>query len=438
MSVVEDDLSLPPGVEDRRPAPLHFATIGSVDDGKSTLIGRLLHDSKSIFEDQLAHIEAISRRRGDEYVDLALLTDGLRAEREQGITIDVAYRYFSTPHRDFVIADCPGHVQYTRNMVTGASTADVAIILVDARKGVIEQTRRHSYLAAILGIPHVVVAVNKMDLVDFDEGVFRRIADEIDGFAGRLGVTDVTAIPVSALGGDNVVDRSVAMPWFEGPALLDHLETVEVDGVDGGVPLRLPVQWVIRARAVDGADYRGYAGRIEGGLLRPGDAVVALPSGIVTTVASIDTFDGSLEEASAPLSVAIRLTDDIDLGRGGMIVGVADPPVPTRALTGLVCWLSGAPIVEGRHYRLNHTSRTVRAVATEVVARLDINTLERDTTATQLAANDVGWVRLTFAEPIFVDRYSANRSTGAAILIDETTNATVAAVLVQGADEVWP
>jgi sulfate adenylyltransferase large subunit len=425
-----------------RPYPasdlLRFSTAGSVDDGKSTLIGRLLHDSKGIFEDQLIALEHATRRRGGDGLDLALLTDGLRAEREQGITIDVAYRYFQTPRRKFIVADTPGHLQYTRNMVTGCSTADLAVVLVDARTGGLEQTRRHIVIAALLGVPRLVVAINKMDLVDFDEGVFRRIADEIEGFARRLGVTDVTAIPVSALGGDNVVDRSVAMPWYEGLALLDHLETVEVDGVDGGVPLRLPVQWVIRARAADGADYRGYAGRIESGLLRPGDAVVALPSGIVSTVASIDTFDGSLDEASAPLSVAIRLTDDIDLGRGGMIADAADPPTPIHALTGLVCWLGRTPIVEGRRYRLNHTSRTVRAVATEVVARLDINTLERDSTAAELAANDIGWVRLTFSEPIFVDRYSANRSTGAAILIDETTNATVAAVLVQGADEVWP
>jgi bifunctional enzyme CysN/CysC len=425
-----------------RPYPasdlLRFSTAGSVDDGKSTLIGRLLHDSKGIFEDQLIALEHATRRRGGDGLDLALLTDGLRAEREQGITIDVAYRYFQTPRRKFIVADTPGHLQYTRNMVTGCSTADLAVILVDARTGGLEQTRRHIVIAALLGVPRLVVAVNKMDLVDFDEGVFRRIADEIDGFAGRLGMTDVTAIPVSALGGDNVVDRSAATPWFEGRALLDHLEMVEVDGVDGGGPLRLPVQWVIRAGAVDGADYRGYAGRIEGGRLRSGDAVVALPSGIVTTVASIDTFDGPLEEASAPLSVAIRLTHDVDLGRGGMIAGVADPPPPIRALTALVCWLGGAPLVGGRRYRLKHTSRTVRAVATEIVARLDINTLERDTTAAELATNDIGWVRLTLAEPIFVDRYRANRSTGAAILIDETTNATVAAVLVQGDDEVWP
>jgi bifunctional enzyme CysN/CysC len=404
-----------------RPYPasdlLRFSTAGSVDDGKSTLIGRLLHDSKGIFDDQLVALEHATRRRGGDGLDLALLTDGLRK---------------------FIVADTPGHLQYTRNMVTGCSTADVAVILVDARIGGLEQTRRHIVIAALLGVPHLVLAVNKMDLVGFDETVFRSIADEIDGFAGRLGVTDTTAIPVSALGGDNVVDRSGAMPWFDGPALLDHLETIELGGVDSAGPLRLPVQWVIRAGAGDGADYRAYAGRIEGGRLHPGDAVVALPSGIATTVASIETYDGPLAKASAPVSVAVRLTDDVDLGRGGLIAGPADPPVPIGELTALVCWLGAVPVVAGRRFRLNHTSRTVRAVATEVVARLDINTLERDTTVAELAANEIGWVRLTLTEPIFADPYRSNRATGAAILIDETTNATVGAVLVQGDGEVWP
>jgi sulfate adenylyltransferase large subunit len=417
---------------------LRFSTAGSVDDGKSTLIGRLLHDTKGIFEDQLVALEHATRRRGGDGLDLALLTDGLRAEREQGITIDVAYRYFATPRRKFIVADTPGHLQYTRNMVTGSSTADLTVILVDARTGVLEQTRRHIVIAALLAVPRLVVAVNKMDLVGFDETVFRSIVEEIDGFAGRLGVTDVTAIPVSALHGDNVVDRSSAMPWFDGSPLLEHLETVGLDSVEGGGALRLPIQWVIRAATGDDSDYRAYAGRIMGGRLRPGDAVVALPSGITTRVASIDTYDGPLDEAVAPLSVAVRLTDDVDLGRGGLLAGVDDPPAATRELDALVCWLGDVPLTIGRRYRLAHTSRTVLAVATEVVARLDINTLERDIAAPWLAANEIGRIRLTLAEPIFADRYRSNRATGSAILIDDTTNATVGAVLVQGAGEDWP
>jgi bifunctional enzyme CysN/CysC len=424
-----------------RPYPasdlLRFSTAGSVDDGKSTLIGRLLHDSKGIFDDQLVALERATRRRGGDGLDLALLTDGLRAEREQGITIDVAYRYFQTPRRKFIVADTPGHLQYTRNMVTGCSTADLTVILVDAQNGGLEQTRRHIVIAALLRVPRLVVAVNKMDLVGFDEGVFRSIADQITVFARQLGVTDVTAIPVSALGGDNVVDRSEAMGWFGGSPLLDHLETVPIDGLDDGGPLRLPIQWVIRQGA-GAVDYRAYGGRIEGGWLRPGDAVLALPSGIATRVASIDTYDGPLDEASAPLSVAVRLADDVDLGRGGLLVGIDDPPSEIRELDALVCWLGDVPITAGRRYRLMHTSRTVRAVATEVVARLDVNSLERDTDVTTLAANDVGWVRLALSEPIFADRYRSNRSTGAAILIDETTNATVAAVLVQDDRDDWP
>jgi bifunctional enzyme CysN/CysC len=425
-----------------RPYPasdlLRFSTAGSVDDGKSTLIGRLLHDSKGIFEDQLVALEHATRRRGGDGLDLALLTDGLRAEREQGITIDVAYRYFATPLRKFIVADTPGHLQYTRNMVTGCSTADLAVILVDARSGSLEQTRRHIVIAAMLRVPRLVVAVNKMDLVGFDEAVFRSIADEIDAFAGRLGVTDVTAIPVSALNGDNIVERTATMPWFDGPPVLEFLESVPIDAIESSGPLRLPIQWVIRAGAGGDPDYRAYAGRIEGGRLRPGDAVVALPSGIATRVASIDTYDGPLAEAVAPLSVAVRLADDVDLGRGGLLAGVDDAPSEIRELDALVCWLGDVPFTAGRRYRLAHTSRTVRAVATEVIARLDINTLDRDTNATSLVANDVGRIRLTLAEPIFADSYRSNRSTGSAILIDETTNATVGAVLIQGGGEDWP
>jgi sulfate adenylyltransferase subunit 1 len=425
-----------------RPYPasdlLRLSTAGSVDDGKSTLIGRLLHDSKGIFEDQLVALEHATRRRGGDGLDLALLTDGLRAEREQGITIDVAYRYFQTPRRKFIVADTPGHLQYTRNMVTGCSTADLSVILVDVRTGMLEQTRRHIVIAALLRVPRLVVAVNKMDLVGFDEAAFRSIVDEVAGFAGRLGVTDVTAIPVSALRGDNVVERSGAMPWFEGPPLLEFLESVPLDTVDGPGPLRLPVQWVIRATADGDPDYRAYAGRIEGGRVSPGDTVVALPSGIETSVASIDTYDGQLAEAFAPLSVAVRLTDDVDLGRGGLLAGVTDAPSATRELDALVCWLGETPFTAGRRYRLAHMSRTVRAVATEVVARLDINSLEGDTAAATLAVNDIGRIRLSLAEPIFADRYLSNRATGSAILIDEATHATVGAVLLQGEGAAWP
>src|SRR5437667_2687329 len=327
---------------------LRFITAGSVDDGKSTLIGRLLHDTKGIFEDQLVALEHATRRRGGDGLDLALLTDGLRAEREQGITIDVAYRYFATPRRKFIVADTPGHLQYARTMVTGSSTADLSVVLVDARTGVVEQTRRHIVIAAMLAVPRLVVAVNKMDLVGFDEGVFRSIVDEIDGFAARLGVTDVMAIPVSALRGDNVVEPSTAMPWFDGSPLLEHLETVGLDTVEGAGPLRLPIQWVIRAATGSDADYRAYAGRVAGGRLRPGDEVLALPSGIATRVASIDTYDGPLAEATAPLSVSVRLSDDVDLGRGGLLAGVADAPHPIRELHALVCWLGDEPVRAGR------------------------------------------------------------------------------------------
>jgi sulfate adenylyltransferase subunit 1 len=415
---------------------LRFSTAGSVDDGKSTLIGRLLHDSKGIFEDQLAALEAATRRRGGDGVDLALLTDGLRAEREQGITIDVAYRYFATPRRKFIVADTPGHLQYTRNMVTGCSTADLAVVLVDARAGVLEQTRRHVVIAALLRVPRVIVAINKMDLVGYDGAVFGSIAAEVRAFAARLGIVDVTAIPVSALCGDNVVERSDAMPWYEGPPLLEHLETVDPEPDDGRGHLRLPIQWVIRGRA--GGDYRAFAGRIERGAVRPGDTVVALPSGVTTSVEAIDTFDGPLAEAFAPLSVAVRLADDVDLGRGGLIAGPEDPPVPRRELDALVCWLGGAPLNAGRRYRLTNTTRTVRAVATEVAARLDINTLRSDAAATELATNDVGRVRLLLAEPVYADAYRDSRATGSAILVDETTNETVGAVLILADGEDWP
>jgi sulfate adenylyltransferase subunit 1 len=410
-------------------ALLRFATVGSVDDGKSTLMGRLLHDSRAITDDQLAAVELASRRRGHDGLDLSLVTDGLRAEREQGITIDVAYRYFATPRRSFVIADTPGHVQYTRNTVTGCSTADLALVLVDARRGVGEQTRRHVIIAALLRVPHVVVCVNKMDLVGWDEAAFVAIQAEVRALAERLDLPDTTALPVSALRGDNVVAPSVAMPWYRGPTLLEHLETVELESAHDLTRIRMPIQAVIRDPA--DPDYRAYSGRVAGGILRLGAAVVALPSGIDTEVRSIDTYDGQLTEAYPPMSVAVRLRDDVDLGRGGMIANAAAPPPARRELDGTVCWLGDAPLREGRRYWLHHTTRAVRAVATSIAHRLDVLTLEPDERARELRANDVGRVRLRLSEPVFADSYAANRATGSAILIDEATNATVGAVLVE-------
>jgi sulfate adenylyltransferase subunit 1 len=417
---------------------LRLVTAGSVDDGKSTLIGRLLHDSKGIFEDQLAAIEVASRRRGDAQVDLSLLTDGLRAEREQGITIDVAYRYFATPRRKFRIADTPGHVQYTRNMVTGASTAGLAVVLIDARRGVVEQTRRHTVVAALLGVPHVVAAVNKMDLVRWDEPVFATIRDEFDALATTLGIVGATAIPVSALCGDNVVEPSSNLAWYGGPPLLEFLETVPLDSPHELERVRFPVQWVVRASTIEHPDYRAYAGRVEGGVLRPGDVVRVLPSEIETRIRSVETFDGPLDEAGPPLSVVVRLEDDIDLGRGAMLVGVGDGPLEVRSLDAVVCWLADERLRIGGRYALQHTTRTVRAIVEAVHYRLDVSTLEHDTTRLDLGPNDLGRVTLRLAEPIFADPYISNRSTGSAILIDESTNATVGAVLIQATDEDWP
>lgn len=417
---------------------LRLVTAGSVDDGKSTLIGRLLHDSKGIFEDQLAAIEVASRRRGNVQVDLSLLTDGLRAEREQGITIDVAYRYFATPRRKFVIADTPGHVQYTRNMVTGASTAGLAVVLVDARRGVVEQTRRHTIVAALLGVPHVIAAVNKMDLVSWDERVFATIRDEFDALATRLGIVGARAIPVSALCGDNVVESSANLAWYGGPPLVEFLETVALDSPHDLERLRFPVQWVVRASTIERPDYRGYAGRVEGGVLRPGDVVRVLPSEIETRIRSVETFDGPLDQAGPPLSVVVRLEDDVDLGRGAMLVGVGDAPPAVRSLDAVVCWLADEPLRVGRRYLLQHTTRTVRAIVEAVQYRLDVSTLEREATQAALGPNELGRVTLRLAEPVFADPYSSNRSTGSAILIDESTNATVGAVLVQATDEDWP
>jgi len=423
---------------------LRLATAGSVDDGKSTLIGRLLFDSKAIFEDQLASVERASAQRGHEYTNLALLTDGLRAEREQGITIDVAYRYFATPRRKFIIADTPGHVQYTRNMVTGASTADVAVVLVDARKGLLEQSRRHAFLATLLRIPHLVVAVNKMDLVEWDEDRFRSIVADFSAFsASLLPVADVTFIPLSALQGDNVVDRSTRMGWYEGLPLLEHLETVHIAEDRNLVDMRFPVQYVIRPMTDAHHDYRGYAGQVAGGVIRAGDEVVVLPSGLRSRVAGIDTYDGPMEEAFTGMSVTVRLADDVDVSRGDMFVladqeskGSAPRPLPDRRpstsqdVDAVVCWMVDQPLRQGSRYAIKHTTRWARAMVAELPYRLDINTLQRDETATGLALNEIGRVRLRVTAPLMGDPYGENRTTGSFILVDEATNVTAGAGMI--------
>ena len=409
---------------------LRFATAGSVDDGKSTLIGRLLYDSKSVFTDQLEAVEKTSADRGDDYTNLALLTDGLRAEREQGITIDVAYRYFATAARSFIVADTPGHVQYTRNMVTGASTADLALVLVDARKGVLEQTRRHASLSALLRVPHLVLAVNKMDLVDFDQSVYDAIVADFRSFAASLELPDVTAIPLAALPGDNVVHRSERTPWYTGPALLEHLETVEVERDHlGRRGARFPVQYVIRPMSVELPDYRGYAGTVTTGTLRPGDEVVVLPSSRRTTVLALDTADGPLEQATARQAVTVRLTDEIDVSRGDLIAAADDVPTVTSSFEATVCWMADSPLLPGRKLLLKHTTRSVKAIVTELHDRLDVTTLSRHG-ATSLHLNDIGLVTIRTASPVFVDDYADDRATGAFVLIDEATGATLAAGMV--------
>ncbi len=413
---------------------LRFATAGSVDDGKSTLIGRLLFDSKSIFEDQLESVERVSRQRGDEYTDLALLTDGLRAEREQGITIDVAYRYFATPARKFIIADTPGHVQYTRNMVTGNSTADLTLVLVDARKGIVEQTRRHAFLTSLLRVPHLLLCVNKMDLVGYDKDVFDAIREEFADFASRLELADLSFIPISALQGDNVVQRSANMPWYEGASLLHHLETVYISSDRNLIDPRLPVQWVVRPKANSHHDYRGYAGRVAGGVFRPGDEVMVLPSGLTTTVAGIDSFDGELDEAFPPMSVTLRLADDIDLSRGDLICRPMNQPTVGQDLDAMVAWMGERTVSPGDFFQLKHTTRWVRAVVRDVHYRLDVNTLHRDEAATQLGLNDVGRITFRVTQPLFYDSYRRNRTTGSFILADEGTNVTVGARMLLGPD----
>jgi sulfate adenylyltransferase subunit 1 len=408
---------------------LRIATAGSVDDGKSTLIGRLLYDSKQILVDQLEHVVQTSERRGDGYLNLALLTDGLRAEREQGITIDVAYRYFQTKRRKFIIADTPGHEQYTRNMVTGASTADLSVVLVDARKGVSEQTRRHAYIASLLRIPHLVVCVNKMDLVGYDEAVYEQIVDELTDWAARLDIWDITFIPISALHGDNVVRRSTNMHWYGGPPLLYHLEHVVIATDRNLVDVRFPVQWVVRPMDEEHHDYRGYAGQVAAGVLRPGDEVAVLPSGLKTKIAAIDSYGGELDVAFPTMSVILRLSDQLDVSRGTMIVNPDDPPVAAREIEAMLCWMSSQPMRPGGRYMLKHTTRTVRAVVEELEYRVDVNSLEHLETA-ELGLNEVGRIHLRLSSPAMVDRYRRNRTIGSFILIDEASNDTVAAGMV--------
>ena len=411
---------------------LRFTTAGSVDDGKSTLIGRLLYDSKAIFEDQLEAMETSSKARGDENVNLALLTDGLRAEREQGITIDVAYRYFATPKRKFIIADTPGHIQYTRNMVTGASTANLAIVLIDARKGVIEQTCRHSFIANLLRIQHVVVCVNKMDLVDWDEGVFNKIVDDFKSFASRLdNIVDVTFIPASALIGDNIVDKSKNMPWYQGPTLLYHLETVYIGADENHVEARFPVQWVIRPHSDEYHDFRGFAGRVAGGVFKAGDDVTVLPSGFTTKIKAIESMDGPQQEVFAPMSATITLEDEIDMSRGDMLVKANNQPEPTQDIDAMVCWFSSDKPLAGRgKYILRHTTKEVKAIVTEVCYKININTLRKIEDDLTLNLNDIGRIKVRTSAPLIADNYKSNRTTGSFVLIDELTNATVAAGMI--------
>ena len=410
---------------------LRFTTAGSVDDGKSTLIGRLLYDSKSIFQDQMEAIEATSERRGETEVNLALLTDGLKSEREQGITIDVAYRYFSTPKRKFIIADTPGHIQYTRNMVTGASTANVALVLIDARNGVVEQTRRHAIIASLLQIPHLVICINKMDLVDFKEEAYEKIKDDFTDWAGKLDIKDMHFVPMSALLGDNVVEESENMPWYKGSTLMYYLEEVHIGSDYNMIDCRFPVQHVIRPYNDEYHDYRGYAGRVAGGVFKKGDTVTLLPSGFTTKIAKIDTFDGELEEAFPPQSVTLLLEDDLDLSRGGMIVRENNQPEVTQDIEIMLCWFDEKNQLKERgKYAIRHTTQEVRCVVKEIRYKMDINTLHRNKEENTLSVNDIGRVVLRTTAPLFIDSYRKNRITGSVILIDESTNRTVGAGMI--------
>ncbi len=409
---------------------LRFTTAGSVDDGKSTLIGRLLYDSKAIFEDQMEQLEMASQRRGEEQINLALLTDGLRAEREQGITIDVAYRYFATPKRKFIIADTPGHVQYTRNMVTGASTANLAIILVDARHGVLEQTIRHSYIASLLGIPHILICVNKMDLVEYGEEVFEDIRSQFDPFKETLNIGDVRFIPISALKGDNVVDKSTNMSWYDGPTLLEMLETINIRSDADFVNRRFPVQYVIRPQREEYHDYRGYAGRVAGGVWKPGEKVAVLPGGFETTLEAIDTMTGEIEEAFPPQSVTFRLAHDIDISRGDMIVPVEQQPHIGQEFDLMVCWLSEKPMVLGGKYVIRHTTSELRGIIREVDYKVNINNLNENKEDKSVGLNEIAKIKIKTSKPIFYDSYEENHITGSIIIIDEGTNNTVGAGMI--------
>jgi sulfate adenylyltransferase subunit 1 len=409
---------------------LRFTTAGSVDDGKSTLIGRLLYDSKTIFQDQLEALERASRLLGDEYVNLALLTDGLRAEREQGITIDVAYRYFATPKRKFIIADTPGHIQYTRNMVTGASTANLAIVLADARTGILEQTHRHAFIASLLQIKHLILCVNKMDLVGYSQEVFNQICADFDNFSSKLEIQDIRYIPISALKGDNVVDRSENMPWYQGPTLLYVLENVHISSDHNFVDCRFPVQKVIRPQSEEYPDFRGYAGRIEGGIFKPGDEVLALPSGFSSRIKTIESYDGPLTEAFPPMSVVMTLEDEIDISRGDMIVKPNNQPNTGQDVDLMVCWLNEKELVPGGKYTLRHTTKEARCIVKEVRYKVDINSLHRLEDDRSIGLNDIGRICIRTTKPLFFDSYKKNRSTGSLILIDEFTNETVGAGMI--------
>lgn len=409
---------------------LRFTTAGSVDDGKSTLIGRLLYDSKSIFEDQMEAIEIASSNKGEEKVNLALLTDGLRAEREQGITIDVAYRYFATPKRKFIIADTPGHVQYTRNMVTGASTANLAIILVDARKGIIEQTKRHSFIASLLGIPHIIYCINKMDLVNHEEEVFEKTKKELVDFSSKLTTKDIRFLPISALNGDNVVNRSKNMNWYEGSTLLHTLENIHIASDQNLIDCRFPVQHVIRPQKEEFHDFRGYAGRIAGGVFKKNDEVVLLPSGFQSRIKSIQIFDNELEEAFAPMSVTMTLEDDLDVSRGDMIVRVKNQPEILQDIEMMVCWMGEKPLLSRGKYTIKHTTNEVRCIVKEVLYKVDINSLHRDTEDKSINCNDIARIAVRVTKPLFVDKYNINRTTGSLIIIDESTNNTVGSGMI--------
>ena len=412
---------------------VRLATTGSVDDGKSTLIGRMLYDTKQVFQDQLLAREEASRRRGSDHLDLALLTDGLRAEREQGITIDVAYRYFATPRRTFILADTPGHVQYTRNMVTGASTADIALILADARHGILEQTRRHAFISSLLRVPHLVLCVNKMDLVDWEEDVYNEITNEFRDFATRLDVTDLRFLPLSALHGDNVVEPSLNMPWYTGSPLLQIMEDIHVASDRNLIDARFPVQYVIRPHAAEHRDYRGYAGQVASGIFRVGDEVIVLPSGFTTRIAAIDTFDDSATEAAPPMSVALRFEDQLDISRGDMVCRLHNQPTVGQDLDAIVTWMSeDIALRPGAKYAIKHTTRWAKALVTDLQYRFDVTTLHRDESATELTLNEIGRVRLRTTAPLFFDEYRRNRATGSFILVDEATNNTVGAGMIGG------